>query len=49
MQSVSVPWAMWYGKRFEFTFPDTWQVSTAHMRGGPEIGDAGIRRALCIY
>ena len=46
MQTLSVPWAIWYGDRFEFTFPDSWQVIAAHMRGGPDIGDAGIRRAF---
>jgi nickel-dependent lactate racemase len=37
---------MWYGDRFQFTFPDSWEVITARMRGGPEIGDAGIRQAF---
>jgi nickel-dependent lactate racemase len=46
MQRVSVPWAIWYGDRFEFTFPDSWEVIEAHMRGGPDIGDEGIRQAF---
>ena len=46
MQTVSVPWAIWYGDQFEFTFPDSWEVIAARMRGGPDIGDAGIRQAF---
>jgi nickel-dependent lactate racemase len=37
---------MWYGDRFEFTFPDAWEIRVARMRGGPEIGEAGIRHAF---
>ena len=47
MQEVRVPWAAWYGKApFKMEFPDHWEVAVHHMRGGPDIGDAGIRRAL---
>ena len=47
MHTVSVPWAMWYGQtKFDLTLPDTWEVTVAEMVGGPDIGDAGIRRAL---
>jgi nickel-dependent lactate racemase len=47
MQTVSVPWSMWYeNTHFEMTFPDTFQVTVSHMKGGPDIGDAGIRKAL---
>jgi lactate racemase len=47
MQTVSIPWAMWYStERFDLTFPDSWEITVAEMKGGPDIGDAGIRRAL---
>jgi nickel-dependent lactate racemase len=47
MQTVSIPWAMWYTPdRFDLTFPDSWAITVAEMKGGPDIGDAGIRRAL---
>jgi lactate racemase len=47
MKTVSVPWAMWYGNaKFDLTFPDSWDITVAEMKGGPDIGDAGIRRAL---
>jgi lactate racemase len=47
MQSVSVPWSMWYeNTTFELTFPDSWELHVAEMKGGPEIGDEGIRKAL---
>lgn len=47
MQTVSIPWAMWYQpNRFDLTFPDSWEVTVAEMKGGPDIGDEGIRRAL---
>ena len=46
MKTISVPWGMWYGGTFEMTFPESWQVQVAQMRGGPEIGDAGIRAAF---
>ena len=47
MQEILVPWAVWYGKApFKMEFPDHWEVAVHHMRGGPDIGDAGIRRAL---
>ena len=46
MKTVTVPWSMWYGDTFEMTFPDTWEVTVAEMRGGPDIGDEGIRQAL---
>ena len=47
MQEIFVPWAAWYGKApFKMKFPDHWEVAVHHMRGGPDIGDAGIRQAL---
>lgn len=47
MQTVSVPWSMWYDTRtFDLTFPDTWDLTVSHMKGGPDIGEEGIRRAL---
>ena len=46
MKTVTVPWAMWYGDTFEMTFPDSWEVTVAQMKGGPDIGDEEIRRAF---
>ena len=47
MQEIFVPWAAWYGKApFKMEFPDHWEVAVHHMRGGPDIGDAGIRQGL---
>ena len=47
MKTVSVPWAMWYAEeKFDLTFPDSWEVTIANMKGGPDIGDEGIRRAF---
>ena len=47
MQTVQVPWSAWYNERkFELTFPDSWRLSVADMKGGPDIGDAGVRAAL---
>ncbi|MFH1084504.1 MAG: lactate racemase domain-containing protein [Chloroflexota bacterium] len=47
MHTVSIPWAMWYETtKFDLTLPDAWDVTVAEMAGGPDIGDAGIRRAL---
>lgn len=46
MQTVSIPWSMWYGRRFDLELPDSWDVTVAEMSGGPDIGDEGIRRAL---
>ena len=47
MQSVRVPWACWYStEKFEMTFPDSWKLSIAKMKGGPDIGGAGIRKAF---
>lgn len=47
MQEIFVPWAAWYGKApFKMKFPDHWAVEVHHMRGGPDIGDAGIRQGL---
>ncbi len=46
-QTVQVPWSAWYNERkFELTFPDSWRLSVATMKGGPDIGDHGIRAAL---
>jgi lactate racemase len=47
MQTVSIPWAMWYGEtKFDLVLPDSWDVTVTEMAGGPDIGDAGIRQAL---
>ena len=47
MREIFVPWAAWYGKApFKMEFPDHWEVEVHHMRGGPDIGDAGIRQGL---
>lgn len=47
MREIRVPWAAWYGEApFKMEFPDHWEVAVHSMRGGPDIGDAGIRRAL---
>ena len=47
MREIFVPWAAWYGKApFKMKFPDHWEVEVHHMRGGPDIGDAGIRQGL---
>ena len=46
MTTVSVPWGMWYTDTFEMTFPDSWQVIVARMRGGPDIGEDGIHAAF---
>jgi lactate racemase len=46
MNTVSVPWGMWYGDRVDLSFPESWQVQVAHMRGGPDIGEDGIRAAF---
>ncbi len=47
MKTVTVPWSMWYeNTTFDLTFPDSWDLHVAEMKGGPDIGDAGIRRAL---
>lgn len=47
MKRVEVPWGAWYGQEpHVLTFPDQWEVQVCAMRGGADIGDAGIRRAL---
>jgi nickel-dependent lactate racemase len=46
MQTVTVPWSMWYGDSFEMVFPDGWEISVIEMRGGPDIGETGIRQAF---
>ena len=47
MQSVEVPWACWYSdEKFEMTFPDDWSLEVSEMKGGPDIGDEGIRTAF---
>ncbi|MBT3342940.1 MAG: DUF2088 domain-containing protein [Gemmatimonadetes bacterium] len=48
MQSLQLPWAAWYGdgRGHTIDFPDSWQVQTCSMRGGEDIGDAGIRQRL---
>lgn len=51
MPLVRVPWASWYGDgrahtHLDLDFPDGWDVFISRMRGGPDIGDAGIRAAF---
>ena len=47
MQEVLAPWAAWYGKApLQMEFPDHWDISVHNMRGGRDIGDSGIRKAL---
>ena len=47
MKTVSIPWAMWYGQeKYSLAFPESWDVLVAEMRGGPDIGDEGIRKAF---
>ncbi len=46
MKTVTVPWAMWYGDTFDMTFPESWEITVADMRGGLDIGDEGIRQAF---
>jgi len=47
MQTVAIPWSIWYeNTTFNLTFPDSWEITVSHMKGGPDIGDEGIRRAL---
>ena len=47
MKTVSVPWGMWYSEsKFDLAFPESWDVTVARMKGGPDIGDEGIRRAF---
>lgn len=47
MQTVSIPWAAWYEQtKIDLSFPDAWRVTVADMKGGADIGDAGIRKAL---
>jgi nickel-dependent lactate racemase len=37
---------MWYGDTFDMVFPDGWEITVAEMRGGPDIGEAGIKQAF---
>ena len=51
MRTVSVPWAAWYGEgnahtHLDLDCPEGWDLTVCHMRGGPDIGEAGIRAAL---
>jgi nickel-dependent lactate racemase len=47
MQSIKVPWAMYYSDdKFDMTFPDSWSIEVSEMAGGPDIGDGGIREAF---
>jgi len=47
MSQVQVPWAAWYGEGpLTLEFPDAWEVEVCPMKGGKDIGDAGIRQAL---
>ena len=44
---LRIPWAAWYRKEpLSLRFPEGWEVTVRRMRGGPDIGDAGIRTAL---
>jgi len=47
MQTVNIPWAMWYGApdggdKFPLTFPDSWDITVAEMKGGPDIVMGGF-------
>ena len=47
MNRVQIPWGAWYGKEpFTLEFPDEWDVEVCRMKGGKDIGEAGIRQAL---
>ena len=47
MSQVQIPWAAWYGEKpITLDFPETWDVAVHRMKGGEDIGDAGIRQAL---
>ncbi|MCC7263853.1 MAG: DUF2088 domain-containing protein [Candidatus Latescibacteria bacterium] len=47
MARVQIPWAAWYGDRpFTLDFPEQWTLEVCHMKGGTDIGDAGIRQRL---
>ena len=46
MTTVTVPWGVFYGDTFDMTFPESWDVSVASLKGGPDIGDEGIRQAF---
>jgi len=47
MSQVQIPWAAWYGETpLTLDFPEAWDVEVHRMKGGEEIGDAGIRQAL---
>lgn len=47
MNEILAPWAAWYGKApLKMQFPDSWEISVHPMKGGRDIGDAGIRQAL---
>ena len=47
MKEVLAPWAAWYGKApLKMEFPASWDVEVHAMKGGRDIGDSGIRKAL---
>ncbi len=48
MKTVELPWAAWYGDGapHRIEFPDSWPIEICSMRGGTDIGDAGIRQRL---
>lgn len=47
MTTVSIPWRAYYDPSIlDLTFPDAWTVEVSHMKGGPDIGDEGIRKAF---
>ena len=47
MSQVEIPWAAWYGDQpMILDFPEAWEVEVCRMKGGEDIGEEGIRRAL---
>ena len=46
MRTITIPWQMWYGTSLDISLPDSWETTVARMRGGPDIGEKGIRDAF---
>ena len=47
MQTVSIPWRAYYDQEnLDLAFPDAWDIEVSNMKGGADIGDAGIREAF---
>lgn len=47
MNQVEIPWAAWYGDQpMALDFPQSWEMEVCRMKGGEDIGEEGIRRAL---